>query len=90
MNCSKNDKKFLWIKYKGSHDFKPIMVWKFMECSDDFCVRYKCSLCGSETERHFVEWDELLSYGIDNDRIKKIGTLNPFYNEKPLYLNQNS
>lgn len=75
MTCTKNIKKhWLFGKFNGDHNPKPIMVWKFMDDSSDFCVRYRCEFCGAEGERHFVEWDELLSYGLTNEQIAKINT----------------
>jgi len=81
MRCKNNPKKFLWIKYFGEHLYLPIRIWKFMDCSKDFCVRYQCKLCGAETEHSFVEWDELLNAGFTNEQIKKIGTISPFLDE---------
>lgn len=75
MNCIKNQNKhWLFGKYLGEHKDKPIRVWKFMSCSDDFCVRFKCKLCGAEYERHFVSWSELLHLGYTNEQISKFTT----------------
>jgi len=81
MSCLKNPKKLLWIKYNGDHTYKPVQVWKFMDCSDDFCVRFRCLLCGAETTEHFIEWDELQGYGLTNEQINRIGTIRPFSDE---------
>lgn len=86
MCCIKNPKKFFgWIDYFGDHQYKPIKIWKFMDCSDDFCVRFRCKLCGAEYERHFVTWSELLHFGLTNEQIKNIGTTHRI--DKSLTLN---
>lgn len=86
MSCLKNPQKFLWIKYNGEHNYKPIKVWKFMDTSSCFIARFRCSLCGCEDERHFLEWEDLLNYGIPNEQIQKIGTITAFSDES-LHLN---
>ncbi len=86
MSCIKNPKKWLWFKYEGDHDYRAIRVWKFMDCSSEFCAELKCILCGAKTIRYFIEWDELQRIGIPNEQIEKIGTIRPFSDES-LYVN---
>ena len=72
MECLKNPKRFLFVRYNGSHRYKPAHLSKFMATSTNFVVDYKCVLCGALKVRHFVEWDELLSYGFKNEQIQLV------------------
>jgi len=69
-------KKFLFIfSYRTvEHNYKIWKLAKFMDCSDDFEVTYKCSECGIIYQRHFVSADRLLLDGIDAEIIKNITT----------------
>lgn len=71
MSCIKNQKSFLFFRWNGDHDFRITNVRAFMRYGDIFEVTKECKLCGCESIRHIVKWDELLEMGLTNDQIKK-------------------
>jgi hypothetical protein len=70
--CIKAKKKFLCFDYYGEHKYKPILVNKFMSCSNDFQVKTKCKLCGCKKENSFISYSQLLCKGIPSERLDKI------------------
>ncbi len=50
-----------WVVYK---------VYKFMLCSDDYRVLYRCPHCECEREQAFVEREELLKMGFKKQDIE--------------------
>ena len=65
-----NPKRFLWQTYNGSHEEEITSIKKFMSCSSDYEVQYKCKRCGAERKRSFVSHEELLESGITNEIIE--------------------
>ncbi len=77
------NKKFLGIKYTKrigiKHKWDLIKIGKFMNTDFDgtnFMVKFKCSVCGVEHERHFAEWTKLKDIGVPNEIMK-------YYIDKP-------
>jgi len=70
MSCTKNPKKFLWKKYFGPHDFRPLSITKFMWSSTKFIYTKKCINCGCEEIEHFATESELLEAGFRLNQIR--------------------
>jgi deoxyribose-phosphate aldolase len=74
----KVDKSFLGHKYtktkKIQHKWDLVKIGKFMNTDHDgttFMVKFRCSECGAEVQRHFAEWTKLLEIGVPNEIMKK-------------------
>lgn len=83
MSCPSNvqSKSFLFWKWKeeGRHNHKITCISRFMYCSTDFTVDYRCNLCGTRTHRSFVEMEELILEGFTPKQLDKIDSRNPLY-----------
>jgi hypothetical protein len=73
----KIDKNFLGHKYtknkKIPHKWDLIKIGKFLSNDDVdvFMVKFKCSECGKEHERHFARWSNLLEIGVPESILKE-------------------
>jgi len=66
-------KRFLFWKYdEVVHDYELYSIVKFMYCSTDFIVRWKCSKCAAIKTRKFVSYDELLLKGVSSEILNGI------------------
>ncbi len=74
MGCLKNQKKFLWWKYNGEHQWTPDLVKKFMDCSDHFIISFECAHCGSREIDNFVTWERALELGLTNEQLREVKT----------------
>lgn len=81
-SCIKNKKKLLWFSYFGPHNYRIMSIGKFMPCSEHFEVKVKCSLCGCESQRSFVKYNELLWSGFEPEFINKIDSDNFAYEDE--------
>ncbi len=72
--------KFLFWKWKAvEHDFHIYKIEKFMYCSSDFIVTWKCSRCETPYKRNFVTHDELILKGISPEILNNISEDKPYY-----------
>lgn len=72
MKCEKNIKRFLFLKWQGSHKEKIIKIGMYIiGISNKFSVRYVCSKCGQKREDHFTTEDMLLKAGVKPDEIER-------------------
>ena len=80
-SCIK-EKRFLFWKYKVvEHDYKIWRIGKFMWCSKKFEVTWKCTICKTPKDRHFVEYDELILEGLSSEILNNVSEFNAYYNE---------
>ena len=63
MSCTKNLKKFLFINYKGEHNFIRKNLRVFIPGSKQFIIDSECSLCKLPHTEHFVTWEDMLEMG---------------------------
>lgn len=75
MTCTKNPKRFLFLKYSGPHDYKVVKFGRFIDTSTRFIVRYECRLCGCQHDESFVTEEDLLRLGVSIEEIKKHRTI---------------
>lgn len=68
-------RRFLFWKYNDvRHNEELYSIRKFMYCSTEFIVEWKCKKCGYIRTRNFVEYDELLLLGIPASILNDIST----------------
>jgi len=63
------------------HDDELYSIRKFMYCSTEYIVEWKCKTCGRIRERHFVTFDEILLMGVPAEVLKNVGTTLCFPNK---------
>lgn len=76
-------KRFLFWKYNEvEHEDELYSIRKFMYCSKDYIVEFKCKKCGRIRERSFVHFDELLLMGVQSEELIGVST-SLFFPQKP-------
>jgi len=70
--CIAKKKKFLFFSWYGDHEEEITYVSAFMRGDKMFVVQYECKCCGSQRERHFVPWSELIHAGIPSSDLIEI------------------
>lgn len=73
-------KKLLWFKWNVIyHNYSIWSISKFMFCSEDFEVTFKCSKCDHLIKKSFVTNDELLLMGFSPKDLSKVNGTTSFY-----------
>lgn len=79
MECIKY-KKFLFWEWKAvEHNYKMYRISKFMKCSDDFHIEYKCSVCSASYTERYVKLNELILLGIPTQSLLKVDDCDFYY-----------
>lgn len=69
MSCTKNPKRFLFVKYEGPHEMRLIKFGRFMACSKDFMGLAECCKCRIQQKLTFVTEEDLLKMGATIEQI---------------------
>lgn len=70
MSCTKNPKKFLFVKYNGSHDAVPSYVSRFGSFSWAlYNVSYRCKLCGCSLGNNVVPESDMVAAGFSVEKL---------------------
>lgn len=73
MGCPSNPKKFLGIRYNGSHDYIDDHVSRFGEFSwAKYVVSRKCSKCGLQHGDAILSEATMQRYGYDVKKLQKL------------------
>lgn len=68
--CPCRPAKWFFWKYFKPHNWVVYKVYKFMLCSDDFRVLYRCPHCECEQEAAFTSREDLLKMGFKKEQIE--------------------
>jgi hypothetical protein len=71
MSCIANEKKFLFFKWFGRHDWKVTRIGRFMLAAESskFMAAVECKKCGMRETGHFLTEEDLINLGVTRAEI---------------------